>query len=1002
MRKVLLLAVSILIYNFANSQTMFVGGQIDGDWGNQYPMNTVSLGSGDYFYFTIQATSDYTDAKFLFQADNYYNKWDDVTSDVNIVKTYTWHDNSGGEDNVIDSDVSNGKYYTFRLENNGYSSSKGIVMETTNEPRTITNVSYTSNSLFSDGDPVTVTIIINGTKSTEENFYVRYTTDGWTNSNLATISFVETTGTATIPTQNAETTVQFYVFSTTLINPSDDFDLISLNYNNNNGSNFEYTVNYGTSQTGNWSDNSTWNSGSVPASGKSIAINHNVTLNQDATVSSLFINTGVTFTASDGSKANRRLTVSGGGKLSNLGTFNSADGTVAFAGIDTISGIISFYNVEINDATDFGTSSTITNNLTVKSGYATNNAPVYAENSNLIFETGSEYWITTDMILWAQGNALDKGVPHNVIVSNSTPFHIYASRNTIGDFSVHSGVTVDQGNISFDIGGDFTNNGDFYIVTDGTNPLIVDGNFTNNDSIALSNTNGGDLKVAGNFTDNGTFTHNDRAVFFNGSSQRISGTSETSLGYVLVENDAHVTLAYDKDLNIDHDFTIGDGSKAAGSFIIESTSSGTGSLITGGAVPTTIEVERYIEGWSTDVGKDGWHLLSIPFTSFTVDPSDFKPGNNDDLYYYKEPIDMWINWKTGGTPNSDPGFNFAAGKGYLCSYETGGVKSFSGTLNNTAVVANNLTKDGNGNRTEAGWNMIGNPYPSSILWNNSWGSNINAIAKVYPGTGNYIDVDPVKGIPSTQAFFVQVTATTSLTIPLSARLHSDEAWLKSPYDDTKTLTFKVSGGGNFYLDQTRIRFNEEATEEFDHQYDSFKLFGFPNAPQLYTEVQNEPYSTNTYPRIELDRVIDLEFIPGTSGEHQIELIENTCNEDCFVLLDDLFNHVTVDITANKTYKFDANTGDDSHRFKIRFSAVGIDEEIQKESLQAYMSGDQLHILGEEGRAFLYVFNIQGQQLLQEQVMLNNQYSRTLNLKSGIYLVSLRSQNETKTTKISIR
>jgi hypothetical protein len=769
-------------------------------------------------------------------------------------------------------------------------------------------------------------------------------------------------------------------------------------------------------QSGNWHVASNWESSpnnsnwvtstAIPeSSANTITIlnSHEITLDNDVSVNSIVIDLGGTLNANDGSKSDIVLTILDGGTFTNNGTFNALEGLVELAGAITVTGTVLFYDVDISGTINFGTDATISNSLEVLAGgHVFGGAPIYQEGSSLIFNTGGDFLIFNLTTVWVNGDIVGPGVPDNVQVVSGCTLLVNDSRKVVGDLNINDGATVKQGPHSFEIYGDLNNYGYYKFYNSGSVSLVVKGDVINGETgnIELSTTSGGDIKIAGNFTDNGTFIHNDRAVFFNGSSQRLSGTSETSLGYVYIENDAHVTLAYDKDLNIDHDFSIGDGSKAAGSFKIESTSSGTGSLITGGTVPANIEVERYIEGWTT--ADDGWHLLSIPFESVIVAPSDFAPGATDDLYYYDEPSDMWINWKTGGSPNADPNFDFYAGKGYLCSYEDDEIKSFSGTLNSVDVFVDDLTVEGNGTRTEAGWNMIGNPYASSVLWSNAWGTNINAVAKIYPGTGNYIDVDPVNGIPSAQAFFVQVTAETDLTIPISARLHSDEAWRKSAYAELETLSFEISGGTNTLSDKTRIRFAEEATNEFDTQFDAFKLFGMATAPQLYTVVSEEPYSTNTYAEIKLERVIDLEFIPGTSGEHQIELIENTCNEDCLVLLDDKFNNITVDMTTNKTYQFDANTADDPSRFQIRFSAVGIDEEVQKESLQAYISGDHLYILGEEGIAELGVFNIQGQQLLQEKVALNSQYNRSLNLKSGFYLVSLQTSEQTKTAKIIIK
>ena len=1014
-----LLLISLIFFVFSGtifSQNAITGDGFSGGWD---PFN-----DGNHIeYFTSSAGSSY---KIELQANNTDNQYFRICVDwgttetqhtiTHSVDTEVFESqeitlNSGSTTNgAMYFDVSDVSHnYIFKTKDAGETPSyKLIVFKVEGDVRSVTDVLSDKSTIY-PGQDMTITATLDGSFSTGQGVYLRYTDDSFTASTVVEMSGSGTTYTADIPgsINAASATINYYVFTSgsgLSITPSNS-DWYTINLNNNSGSNYSYTVESAyTTKSGatTWSSISSWDAGFSPLTEQPVIIEDDLTLDTDVNVASLTINNGITFTASDGSKATRTLTIAADGFLTNNGTFDANQGIVELEGIADISGTISFYDIGISGKTDFGGSASVINNLTVRSGgYVFGDAPIYTENSNLIFATGGEFEIYDLTTIWDDGDVLGAGVPYNVIVTATDTLKIYHARNTIADFTVNEGAVVQQGNNAFTVGGNFINNGNYNFVNDAANLLTVNGDLTigSSASLSLSNTAGGDLKVAGDFTDKGTFTHNNRAVFFNGNSQSIGGTSETSLGYVFIENDAHVTLAFDKDLNIDHDFSIGDGSKAAGSFKIQSTASGTGSLITHGAVPASIEVERYIEGWTN--ADDGWHLLSIPFESFSVASSSFEPGNNDDLYYYDEPTDMWINWKAGGSPNSDPGFDFDAGKGYLCSYEDDDTKSFSGTPNTTDVDVLDLTVEGSGTRTEAGWNMIGNPYPSAIQWAADWGTNINSIAKIYPGTGNYDDVLEGGIIPSAQAFFVQVTGATSLTIPTNSRVHNDSVWQKNTHSEIKTLCFKVSGNSNTLSDKTRIRFAEGATEDFDPPYDSFKLFGLASAPQLYTEAFNEAYSTNSFPQIGLDRVVDMDFIPGTSGEYQIEIVENTMQEEYEVFLEDTFNNITLNLSINNTYSFEANPGDDSNRFKIHFGATGI-AEVQKESLQAYSSGDQLYILGEEGTAELSIFNLQGQQLMKEQVELNHQYSRSLSLQTGVYLVSLQTDKEIKTAKVLIK
>ncbi len=172
---------------------------------------------------------------------NYWsNKWVDVVNvNINSIQTYTYNNSGGGSNNSIT--LSNNKWYTMNFENTGYADTRAIFMETSSEPAEITSVSR-SPQMPTATDDVDITVEINQTKATDENFYVRYTNNNWTSSNLLAVNFTGTTGTATIPTLAENTEVKYYIFSTVKNNPTQDFDLLTINYDKNGGDFYTYTV----------------------------------------------------------------------------------------------------------------------------------------------------------------------------------------------------------------------------------------------------------------------------------------------------------------------------------------------------------------------------------------------------------------------------------------------------------------------------------------------------------------------------------------------------------------------------------------------------------------------------------------------------------------------------------------------------------------------------------------------------------------------------------------
>ncbi len=189
--------------------------------------------AGTYeFLFTSGPTSNY-----------WANKWTDVTVSINSFQTYTFHNDGGGSNNSIT--LADNKFYVMNWEDNGYTDTRAIFMELSANPVSITNVSQDTN-IIQETESQTITISTDNTPPTEQHFFVRYTTNDWTTSSTIEASFSGNTGNATISGVTGNKTVEYYVFSTTLTNFSsfsgNDYDLITINFDNNNGSNYSYNV----------------------------------------------------------------------------------------------------------------------------------------------------------------------------------------------------------------------------------------------------------------------------------------------------------------------------------------------------------------------------------------------------------------------------------------------------------------------------------------------------------------------------------------------------------------------------------------------------------------------------------------------------------------------------------------------------------------------------------------------------------------------------------------
>jgi hypothetical protein len=469
-----------------------------------------------------------------------------------------------------------------------------------------------------------------------------------------------------------------------------------------------------------------------------------------------------------------------------------------------------------------------------------------------------------------------------------------------------------------------------------------------------------------------------------------------------IVTDGYFDVATDGNLTINGDFTNG-----AGTLTIESDATGDGSVIVEGGMIGAMVVERYIPAYSG--ADDGWHLLSSPRTAtFDLATSDFVPTEgNDDVYNWNEVSYEWENYF--GTANPD--FDFEPGYGYLVAYKTAPtpVREFSGYMNNQDFSIGSLTNtDNNADDAFDGWHLLGNPYTSALKWNDgNWSlSGINATAKIYnEGGGNYIDVAPNGYIPMSQGFFVQVsTAPGSLTIPLASREHNATGWYKSDVN-MQELKLKISGGSNSFYDYASVKFNATATEGFDSDFDSYKMYGMATAPQLMTKLDlNEMVSTNVLPFSNDERIVPLNFKAGTNGQFTINVEENTVMSEGNTYLEDLLTGQMINLDQQSSYTFQAATNDDENRFLLHFNGVtGLEDVASESNIQVYSVDDMIYINSSENlSADILVYNINGQLLYQDVMRGETLKSIQWEASSGIYLVSVVSEETTTTEKVYIK
>jgi len=333
------------------------------------------------------------------------------------------------------------------------------------------------------------------------------------------------------------------------------------------------------------------------------------------------------------------------------------------------------------------------------------------------------------------------------------------------------------------------------------------------------------------------------------------------------------------------------------------------------------------------------------------------------------------------------------------SYAATDTKTFSGSLNISNVSVTGLSNTPAS--STAGWHLLGNPFSSALTWNDgNWNlSNVDANCLLWnEANASYNVVTPNGIIPSMNGFMAHASVDgASLTIPKDSRTHDATNWYKNTEQNEQiVLTIRDIDGQT--AQPTIIRFHPEATSGYDSQFDSYFLPGF--APVFYSSGQLENYALNTLPELHQDLTIPLGFVKNSGNQFDIELTENILDQAIY--LTDKKMQLTVKLTDGH-YAFGAEQGDNPDRFELRFGVVGIEEHTLADvSLHAWEANGCVYLQSEQGSAMLMVSDLQGRILLKTNITTPGYSSQPLNLKTGIYIVSVQTADSFKTLKIFVR
>ncbi len=522
---------------------------------------------------------------------------------------------------------------------------------------------------------------------------------------------------------------------------------------------------------------------------------------------------------------------------------------------------------------------------------------------------------------------------------------------TIGsDIAIGGGSLSISGATQVNFNGDITNDGTFSVsipaVFNGGAGQAVDGTsavsftstvtFSNSMNFDVAATFGSTISAGNNalsfeddFTNNGTFNSTGTVTFDGTSSQSITGSSATSFENLTISNTTATVTIGGGGTSVEGVLTVANGGALATGGVLTLVSDASGAVsvadLTGATVSGNVNYERYFDG-----SGDVWRNFGIAVSAGLV--TDITSAgytvNGNDLAYYNEATDAWVNQDAfGSSLSNNRGYSL-----YTRAENGNHTISFKGSLN-TGTQNPTVTRGGSGGDT--GWNLVNNPYASTIDFDLLTRANLDNNVAVWNTAGSaYVYWNGSTGsltnglISSGQGFWVHSTSgTPSLTINENDKSSSSSSFLR-----TSSLTnhLVISLLQDEKVDKTFIHFRDDATDNFDTELDGLKLSnGIYNLSSLASS--GESLSINSLPFSECDKTIKFNMTNISEGTYKVKFEDLVTFETAFTFtLVDNFLGNSVILEEGSIIDFNVTLDTASFgksRFEIQLSAATLDTNI---------------------------------------------------------------------------